>query len=198
MGGVNSGCYLSKALLVNWGEDEYHRRAMAESRAQYELGGVANIKPEAVGEPGQRTFRILIESGAASACLWLEKEQLFQLGEHLERATESEGTEPSEEFRESQWSGGATSLDFKIGKMSLVHNPASNSFFLTAHDLNDPEDSEAKLSFWVAHRQARDLAQEALRVCAAGRPICPLCDRPIDPEGHNCPHSNGHAGHLEF
>lgn len=171
---------------------------MAESRAQYELGGVANIRPEAIGQPGQRTFRLLIESGAASVCLWLEKEQLQQLGVYLEEATESEENAPSEDVAESQWSGGATSLDFKIGRMSLAHSPATNSFLLIAHDLADQEDSEAKVSFWVGFRQAKELAQEALRVCAAGRPICGLCGRPIDPEGHNCPRSNGHAGHLEF
>lgn len=171
---------------------------MAESRAQYELGGVATIRPEAVGQPGQRTFRLLIESGAASICLWLEKEQLYQLGVYLDEATESEEPASGQEASESQWSGGATSLDFKIGKMSLAHNPASNSFLLIAHDVNDPEDSEAKVSFWVNYTQAKELGRETLQVCAAGRPTCALCGRPIDPEGHNCPRSNGHAGHLEF
>ena len=184
--------------LVNEAEAEYHRPEMAESRAQYELGGVANLRPEAIGEPGNRTFRMLIESGAASVCLWMEKEQLYQLGVYLEEATESEENAPDQDSLESQWSGGATSLDFKIGRMSLAHSPATNSFMLTAHDLEDAEDSEAKVSFWVAYSQAKEFAQEALRVCAAGRPICGLCNRPIDPEGHNCPRSNGHAGHLEF
>ena len=183
--------------LVNLGRGAYHRCAMAESRAQYELGGVGNIRPEAIGEPGQRTFRILIESGAASVCLWLEKEQLYQLGVYLEEATGAEGAD-GEGVAESQWSGHNISLDFKIGRMSLAHSPATNSFLLIAHDLSDPEDSDAKVSFWVAFRQAKEFAREALRVCAAGRPICGLCGRPIDPEGHNCPRSNGHAGHLEF
>ena len=31
------------------------------------------------------------------------------------------------------------------------------------------------------------------RVIAGGRPICPLCGSPIEPEGHMCPKSNGHA-----
>ena len=143
---------------------------MAESRAQYELGGVANIRPEAIGQPGQRTFRMLIESGAASVCLWLEKEQLQQLGVYLEEATESEENAPDGDILEAQWSGGATSLDFKIGRMSLAHSPATNSFLLITHDLEDGEDSEAKVSFWLAYSQAKELAKEALRVCAAGRP----------------------------
>jgi hypothetical protein len=28
---------------------------------------------------------------------------------------------------------------------------------------------------------------------AAGRPRCPYCHSPIEPEGHVCPRSNGHS-----
>ena len=171
---------------------------MSESRAQYELGGVSSVRPEALGEPGKRTFRLLLQSGAASACLWLEKEQLYQLGVYLEEATESAESGSTQAAPEAQWDGGAANLEFKIGKMSLAHSPANNSCLLVAHDQGDPEDSEPKVSFWVGLGQAKELAQEALKLCAAGRPICGLCGRPIDPEGHNCPRSNGHAGHLEF
>ncbi|MBV9291748.1 MAG: DUF3090 family protein, partial [Frankiales bacterium] len=34
----------------------------------------------------------------------------------------------------------------------------------------------------------------ALRVVAAGRPPCPLCGNPLDPQGHVCPRQNGHRG----
>ncbi len=40
--------------------------------------------------------------------------------------------------------------------------------------------------------QVRGLAARALRVVEGGRPICPLCQRAIDPAGHVCPASNGH------
>ena len=39
---------------------------------------------------------------------------------------------------------------------------------------------------------ARAFAKRALRVVAAGRPPCPLCGNPLDPEGHICPRQNGH------
>jgi uncharacterized repeat protein (TIGR03847 family) len=41
---------------------------------------------------------------------------------------------------------------------------------------------------------ARAFAKRALRVVAAGRPPCPLCGNPLDPEGHVCPRQNGHRG----
>jgi uncharacterized repeat protein (TIGR03847 family) len=41
---------------------------------------------------------------------------------------------------------------------------------------------------------ARAFAKRALRVVAAGRPPCPLCGNPLDPQGHVCPRQNGHRG----
>jgi hypothetical protein len=39
----------------------------------------------------------------------------------------------------------------------------------------------------------RSLSDYALQVVASGRPICPLCGRPIDHGGHFCPRTDGHA-----
>jgi uncharacterized repeat protein (TIGR03847 family) len=38
---------------------------------------------------------------------------------------------------------------------------------------------------------ARAFAQRAQRVVSAGRPACPFCGGPLDPDGHICPRSNG-------
>jgi uncharacterized repeat protein (TIGR03847 family) len=34
------------------------------------------------------------------------------------------------------------------------------------------------------------MVRHATRVVAAGRPICPVCGRPMDPSGHFCPRNN--------
>lgn len=39
---------------------------------------------------------------------------------------------------------------------------------------------------------ARGFAERAERVVAAGRPACPLCNLPLDPQGHVCPRQNGY------
>jgi uncharacterized repeat protein (TIGR03847 family) len=39
---------------------------------------------------------------------------------------------------------------------------------------------------------ARGFAERAERVVAAGRPPCPLCNLPLDPQGHICPRQNGY------
>ena len=169
---------------------------MDASRARYRFGALSRVNAEAIGVPGQRTFRLILESGAASASMWLEKEQLYQLAIYIQeiitslasssKATEGEPPEP-------QWSEGITTVDFKVGKLALGHDGSSNSFLLLAHDVEEPEEGTATLSFWLTLQQGEELSKEALEVCAAGRPQCHLCGQPMNSEGHMCPRTNGHA-----
>ncbi len=39
-------------------------------------------------------------------------------------------------------------------------------------------------------------AGHAEAVVAAGRPLCPMCGQPLDPQGHLCPRRDGHAALL--
>ncbi|MGH8973707.1 MAG: DUF3090 domain-containing protein [Acidimicrobiia bacterium] len=41
--------------------------------------------------------------------------------------------------------------------------------------------------------QARAMASRGIEAVVAGRPPCPLCGGPLDPEGHVCPKLNGHG-----
>lgn len=160
-----------------------------------EFTNITSLKAEALGQPGKRTFRVLVESGSSSAVVWLEKEQLFHLALAIHRLVamvpedeEAKGTPPFE--REVP---GLTRLDFKAGKLVLDRDSDSGLFVIDAHDIVDDEDAPAKVRVWADRSQVTAFAQQALEVCAAGRPICPLCGRPIDPTGHACPRVNGHA-----
>jgi uncharacterized repeat protein (TIGR03847 family) len=42
---------------------------------------------------------------------------------------------------------------------------------------------------------ARAFVERAVRVLAAGRPTCPWCGLPLDPQGHLCPRRNGAVVH---
>lgn len=168
---------------------------------KFPLGSLAHIEPRTFGEPGHRTFHLAIEAGRAVVTVWLEKEQLFQLGLGLQEALQSLNNAERDVPGVSvppEWSGEELSLDFKVGQMSLVYEQHSNTFNMTAFELQ-AEDSEsspeeaASVSFSITTVQATRVAEEALQICAAGRPRCFLCGLPIDPEGHVCPRSNGHT-----
>ena len=174
---------------------------MESPPVKFALGSLSHIEPRTFGEPGQRTFHLAMEAGRAVATLWLEKEQLFQLALGLQEALQSLKAEERDNSGGSvvpEWSGEELSLDFKAGQMSLVYDHQSNSFRLTAYELQ-PEGSEispedaSSVSFSITTAQATKVAEEALQICAAGRPRCFLCGLPIDPEGHVCPRSNGHT-----
>lgn len=51
---------------------------------------------------------------------------------------------------------------------------------------------EPTLSFRVTRQVLADMCGQAQEVCTGGRPICPLCNQPMDPKGHICPRTNGH------
>lgn len=60
----------------------------------------------------------------------------------------------------------------------------------TADDENEPDGAVLRVS--ISGTTARAFAKRALAVVAAGRPPCPFCSTPLDPEGHICPRANGY------
>ena len=64
---------------------------------------------------------------------------------------------------------------------------------------DDDEEPEIVLQFSFPRHMAEELAERAIEIVSAGRPRCPLCSGPIDPDGHICPKSNGHhSGTFEL
>ncbi len=57
---------------------------------------------------------------------------------------------------------------------------------------DDDEDGPDLLRVRLTPVVAREFVARALRVIASGRPPCPLCGQPLDPQGHLCPRRNGH------
>jgi uncharacterized repeat protein (TIGR03847 family) len=56
----------------------------------------------------------------------------------------------------------------------------------------DDDDGPDVLRVRLTPDTARSFAERAARIVASGRPPCPLCGPPLDPQGHICPRRNGH------
>jgi uncharacterized repeat protein (TIGR03847 family) len=56
----------------------------------------------------------------------------------------------------------------------------------------DVPDDRDVLVVRITGASARAFVRRAQALLAAGRPLCPLCALPLDPEGHVCPRQNGH------
>ncbi len=57
--------------------------------------------------------------------------------------------------------------------------------------VDDDPDGPDVLSVHLTAVAARAFVERAVRVVGAGRPPCPLCGNPLDPQGHICPRRNG-------
>ena len=62
----------------------------------------------------------------------------------------------------------------------------------TDEDAEADEDDESDVvRVSLTPRRALAFAKRALDVVAAGRPPCPFCGQPLNPEGHICARRNG-------
>ncbi len=167
----------------------------------FEMHPVSRITIEAIGPPGQRIFLLQASQGTETITLKIEKEQaqvlahsieqlLNELAERFPRpipkmeeplASELMLREPIEPL-------------FAVGQMGLGYDESEDSLVLVVQELTSEEEAHtARIArFWATRGQMQAISRHALEVVAMGRPICPLCSRPIDPEGHFCPKSNGH------
>lgn len=163
----------------------------------WDFGRADVLQPEAIGEPGERAFRLKVLSGGDAASLWMEKEQLAALTlairQLLEQTAETEQPEAEpppaiEAFPEQP------KVDFKIGRLGIGYDEQRHMVAIFAYE-PDEDDEEAPPTFscQVSRGQCHTFAQQAEEVISAGRPICFLCGGPIDPEGHVCPRHNGHS-----
>ncbi|MCH8838088.1 MAG: DUF3090 family protein [Candidatus Marinimicrobia bacterium] len=163
-----------------------------------DFGQVELFEAEAIGEPGNRTFRLRLLSEGEAASLWLEKEQLAALTVAIRQLLEQ--TEEGDASPEAGAPSGGTfpdqpQVDFKIGRLGMGYDEAQRMVRIFAYEPDQDENATPSFSCNATRDQCRAFADGADELIRAGRPICILCDGPIYPGGHNCPRSNGHAVH---
>ena len=169
---------------------------MAE--AHDDFAAVDAIDAESIGSPGDRTFRVRARRGDDSAALWVEKQQLEALAEAIPRLLEQLETPDQhidENAEEIAFFPDDPPIEFKVGRLALGYATADDRLVLMAHDLNTEEEDASippTFSCRFTRQQARVLSDACAEAVAGGRPLCVICHRPIDPDGHFCPRSNGH------
>ncbi|MCH8161649.1 MAG: DUF3090 family protein [Chloroflexi bacterium] len=165
----------------------------------WDFGRADSIEPEAIGEPGDRRFRIRVMARLESASLWLEKEQVAALALALRRLLEQ--TKRAEEPAEPEPVMGGSfpempDVDFRPSRLGIGHDDQATNISIFAYDpeAGDDENATPTFSCQVSRGQARAFARRAEEIVNAGRPVCVLCGIPLDEDGHKCLRRNGHAG----
>jgi uncharacterized repeat protein (TIGR03847 family) len=104
--------------------------------------------------------------------------------------------------------------DFRVASMSLTWDGEREVVVIECREVAEAEDDEDEdedeaaeggsdelsltpaegsvLRVSITGVQARVFAHRAAAVVAQGRPPCPFCGNPLDPEGHICPRANGY------
>ncbi len=167
------------------------------SDARHNLGDAEEIRAEALGVPGKRTFRLVVRAEHGSAVIGLEKEHLSALALAIQRLLREVPEGRSRSAQSPKEPSQEPGYDFKAASLGLAYDEQHGIFSVLAYDGDDAGKDTATVACSFTRARAEGLAEEALELVAAGRPICPLCERPIDPEGHMCPHSNGHKAIID-
>ena len=170
-----------------------------------DLNPVTAITTDAVGQPGQRVFYMQARHGLTTITIETEKEQVraLALGIHqfLEELVQRF---PDRNTVEKVPQGDLLLVpplepEFKVGQMGLGYDSDEDLVVIVAQSLQlegEPEEDAVTARFWITRSQAKAMADHALNVVSQGRPMCGLCGRPINPEGHFCPKRNGHTKDL--
>jgi uncharacterized repeat protein (TIGR03847 family) len=167
-----------------------------------DLHPVDHITTDALGQPGNRIFYLQGWQGERTVTVIIEKIQLQTLAVGIEQflAEVQEKTptlkEASAEFNEELMHIHPP-LDpvFRVGEFGLGYDAATDLMVLVARELvpeETPAEEAGVVRFWCTRDQLRALARWGIEVASRGRPICPQCGEPMDPNGHFCPKKNGH------
>lgn len=168
-----------------------------------------------VGPPGSRTFFLQARTGVRVTSIALEKQQVAALAERvdelLDEVMASEQTEglvpavaplaledphPLEQPIEEEFRAGTMTLSWDPHDQRIVIEvfPFMEAAVVSPdqldEDLEEPEPDEVFL-VRIDARHARAFVKRAEQVLEAGRPSCPFCGNPIDPDGHLCVRANG-------
>lgn len=174
-----------------------------------------------VGQPGQRAFFLQASGGGRTTSVALEKAQVAALAERVDelldevvRRSGGNAAVPAvapSELADSAPLDSPVEEEFRVGTMALAWDGDSERVVVEAQAiveleadsgddleaaeellLQDDENGPPLLRVRLTGSMARVFAKRALDVVAAGRPPCPLCTLPLDPEGHVCPRQNGY------
>jgi len=161
-----------------------------------------------IGVPGARTFYLQVRSGKQIVSIALEKQQSAQLAEKIDEILDQLITLESNPFSVPKGTPielvdndqlEAVTEQFRTGAMTLGWDPTTAQVVIEAYpitevDADDNVESLAENGADVPEMllvrmpvgTARAFAKRTREVVGAGRPACPLCGYPVDPDGHVC------------
>jgi uncharacterized repeat protein (TIGR03847 family) len=172
------------------------------ARRVFDFDSPDRFLPGTVGEPGERSFYLQARKGGALVTVGVEKAQVAVLARRLDDlldAVEAPTDVPADDDGELEEP--VVEL-FRIGALALAWDATSRAVVIEAQtptedgdyvELPDEADEGPDLlRVRLEPDRARTFVRRAEALVAGGRPACPFCGEPLDPQGHFCPRGNGH------
>jgi len=157
---------------------------------QLDLGDVGRFTVGAEGSVGRRVFLLQVRHDNELLTLKVEKQQVSVLADYLGRLLadlDRPGHLPDdlelEEPTEPHW---------VVGTLGVSWDEDADRIVLVAEELVAEGEDGDMARFTISREQAAAFAVRATLLVEAGRAPCPLCGLPLDPQGHECPRTNGH------
>ncbi len=171
-----------------------------------ELDAPEFLIPGALGPPGRRVFYLQGRQGAVLLSLRLEKQQVAAMATYLgELLTELPAAgdvgahqEVLEEPFDPAWVVGSIGVGYRDDVDRIVVALEELTPVVLDEDdeiVGSDGDDVRRANVQLTRGQAVHFVALATQLVSSGRPPCPLCGKPVDPEGHACIKSNGH-GHT--
>jgi len=176
-----------------------------------------------VGQPGERAFFLQAREGNRITSVACEKQQVSVLAQHLDRVLDEVVRRSSSSAAVPPAAGGTRDTDpldapiteeFRVGTMTIAWDPSIDRIVIELFSNVDVDDDTEETSTGaqtqageevdadevfvvkITAAYARDFVARAQALISAGRPPCPFCLQPLDPEGHICPRANGYRRAL--
>ncbi|MBK9475962.1 MAG: DUF3090 family protein [Tetrasphaera sp.] len=148
-----------------------------------------------VGPPGMRTFFLQARSGSRLYAVSLEKSQVTILADRMLDLLDSMSAGAEPVVADEGPLDVPIEDEFRVAALTLAWDTGRRVVVIECHD-GDPDEVETTglttLRVVLTPDAARSFARRARAVVAAGRPACPFCGQPLDPDGHICPRANGY------
>lgn len=162
-----------------------------------------------VGPVGERTFFLQAIAGPRIISVALEKVQVAVMADRIGAILaelDRRGTAPAlqapveqderpldeplrEEFRVGTI---ALSWDADQGVLEVEARAQTDDPEVLEVEMDDDDEGPDLVRVRISPLAARGFVERAARIVAGGRPPCPFCGQPLEPQGHLCPRRNGY------
>ena len=166
---------------------------------EYDLPDVDRFTAGVVGQPGQRVFYLQAMAGTEVVTLRLEKQQVAALAQYLAELLHDLPSPADAEIPTDLALVEPVQEVWIVGQLGVVFDETRDRMVVRADEIavedHDDETTLGMARFGLTRAQVQAFVVHATSLVSSGRPPCPLCGRPIDPEGHMCIKTNGHKKH---